>query len=186
MTRKGGRWRHSSISLHLAQPLVQGPTARAATAVRRTIPSPSRPCRPPPGREFVALSLGSRATAREPELWQRANDQLNAGQTGARRNNPEPELYLLRAGFIRCGYCGGAMCALRVRRACRRTCASNGPATAARAMGRCGRGSSTRSSGTRSRWCSRIRPGSASSSRSRRTTRTLDERIAEQQAACDD
>jgi site-specific DNA recombinase len=113
MTRKGGRWGHSSITCIMRNPLYKG---KSQTLRQQSVHDPvtqqTRVVRRP-ADQVVALSPEVAPPLVSPELWQRANDQLNAGQTGARRNNPHPELWLLRAGYVRCGYCGGVTSAAR-------------------------------------------------------------------------
>lgn len=42
-------------------------------------------------------------------LFERVQKRLEENQQAAARNNHEPHEYLLRGGFIKCGYCGGNM-----------------------------------------------------------------------------
>jgi site-specific DNA recombinase len=43
--------------------------------------------------------------------------QLRRNKEESTRNNSRPKLYLLRGGFVRCGYCGRSVCArLRTER----------------------------------------------------------------------
>jgi DNA invertase Pin-like site-specific DNA recombinase len=42
-------------------------------------------------------------------LFERVQARKKANQTGAPRNNQHPYDYLLRGGYIKCGYCGGVM-----------------------------------------------------------------------------
>src|SRR5215207_5828946 len=111
---RGERWRHSTIFAILANPTYKG----QPQALRYRIPSDEltrrRRVKSRPTEEWVALPSSIAPALVTPEVWQQANDQLKSNRTGARRRNPEPESYLLRAGFIRCGYCGGAMCSVRV------------------------------------------------------------------------
>ena len=43
------------------------------------------------------------------ELWETTNNILTNAKTRTTRNNSDPTRYLLRGGFIRCGYCGRAL-----------------------------------------------------------------------------
>jgi site-specific DNA recombinase len=113
MTRKGGRWGHSSVTCIMRNPLYKGePQTLRQQSVRDPVTQQTRVVRRP-ADQVVALSAEIAPPLVSPELWQRANDQLNAGRIGARRNNPAPELWLLRAGFVLCGYCGGVTSATR-------------------------------------------------------------------------
>ena len=113
-TSKGGRWHHSTVCAIVRNPVYEGrPVALRNVSVFDPMTRQTRVEQRPVG-EQVALPADVAPALVSPELWRRANNQLTAGQTGARRNNPEPERYLLRAGFIRCGYCGGALSASRV------------------------------------------------------------------------
>jgi len=42
-------------------------------------------------------------------LFERVQERKKANQKGARRNNQNPHNYLLRGGYIKCGYCGAVM-----------------------------------------------------------------------------
>ena len=42
-------------------------------------------------------------------LFERVQKRKQANQTGAPRNNQQPHNYLLRGGYIKCGYCGAVM-----------------------------------------------------------------------------
>ncbi len=42
-------------------------------------------------------------------LFERVQERKKANQKGAPRNNQHPEYYLLRGGYIKCGYCGAVM-----------------------------------------------------------------------------
>ena len=50
-------------------------------------------------------------------LFERVQKRKKANQTGAPRNNHHPDKYLLRGGYITCGYCGSIMRAASVERA---------------------------------------------------------------------
>ncbi len=50
-------------------------------------------------------------------LFERVQKRKQANQTGAPRNNHHPDKYLLRGGYITCGYCGSIMRAASVERA---------------------------------------------------------------------
>jgi hypothetical protein len=58
-----------------------------------------------PITEPMALN-GAAVALVSAELWQRANEQLDRNKRESRRNNPNPEDTLLRAGYAVCGYCG--------------------------------------------------------------------------------
>ncbi len=47
------------------------------------------------------------------EIWYAAQEKLAKAKQEAPRNNKEPEQTLLRAGYIRCGYCGRSMTTIR-------------------------------------------------------------------------
>ncbi len=47
------------------------------------------------------------------EIWYTAQEKLAIAKQEAARRNKEPEQTLLRAGYIRCGYCGRAMTVVR-------------------------------------------------------------------------
>ena len=42
-------------------------------------------------------------------LFERVQERKKANQKGARRNNQNPHNYVLRGGYIKCGYCGAVM-----------------------------------------------------------------------------
>lgn len=68
-------------------------------------------------RRFEPLELpeGTYPPIISEELYGRLLERSNANKAWARRANAEPELYLLRAGFVRCGYCKHPMVATKNR-----------------------------------------------------------------------
>lgn len=60
------------------------------------------------------------------ELWSAANAQLDRNKLEARRRMPNPENYLLRAGFVYCGECGFRMTVRDARRYPQYACLNGG------------------------------------------------------------
>ncbi len=61
------------------------------------------------------------------ELYQKVLERREANKADAIRANSEPEEYLLRAGFVRCGYCNRPMAALKHRQNYSYRCIKGGP-----------------------------------------------------------
>lgn len=60
-----------------------------------------------PAEEHVTLPEGTIPPIVSPELFAAVQGKLDRNKQEASRNNRDPETFLLRAGFVRCGYCGG-------------------------------------------------------------------------------
>lgn len=108
----GARWFQSTITQLVNNPIYKGEVralAHRARAEGEEVPYSER--------YDDATTLPS-SVVPEPlvsaELWNAVQQRLKQNRTEARRRNPRPDNYLLRAGFARCGYCG---CALTVKRA---------------------------------------------------------------------
>lgn len=112
---RGGRWCHSTICAIVKNAVYEGrPRALRFRSIYDPITHTTR-IEPQPVEDQVALPADVAPALVSHELFARANAQLTAGKTGSRRNNPEPERYLLRAGFVRCGSSGGAIASSRLR-----------------------------------------------------------------------
>ena len=70
-----------------------------------------------PEAEHVILPAGTIPALIDPETFAAAQDQLARNKREATRNTREPERFLLRGGFIACGYCGRALSARLVKQA---------------------------------------------------------------------
>ena len=60
-----------------------------------------------PIEEQILLPEGVVPAIIDDETFQAAQQQLEINKQEAARKNPHPEAYLLRSGFLICGYCGG-------------------------------------------------------------------------------
>jgi site-specific DNA recombinase len=112
-TTRKGRWHHSTISDIIQNTDHKGEHQALKTqSIHNPLTRKTEIKQRPPDQRVV-IPVPALVS---PDLWKRANDQLQRGRTGARRNNPTPELYLLRAGFVRCGYCSGVISGTRSSR----------------------------------------------------------------------
>lgn len=59
-----------------------------------------------PLEEHITLPEGTIPAIVTPELFAAVQEKLTRNKIEAARNNRDPETFLLRAGFILCGYCG--------------------------------------------------------------------------------
>ncbi|MDP9373493.1 MAG: recombinase family protein [Chloroflexota bacterium] len=59
--------------------------------------------------ERIQLPAGTIPPLISQEDFALVREQLERNKAAAARNNPRPEAFLLRAGFLRCGYCGKAI-----------------------------------------------------------------------------
>ncbi len=110
-TSKGGRqWYHTTLRAIIKNSIYKGEPESLKT-IHETVKGKRSPVRTRPENERVK---GTAPAIVSPEEWQAANDQLARNRREAVRESAEPELYLLRAGFIRCGYCGGPVTAGRI------------------------------------------------------------------------
>jgi site-specific DNA recombinase len=112
-TQKGGaRWHATTIRAIVRNPIYKG----EYQALRRQYEMEKgkrNSGKDRPESERVRIPDVAPALV-SPELWQAANDQLALNRTESRRPGIPRETYLLRAGFIRCGYCGGSIVADRM------------------------------------------------------------------------
>lgn len=104
----GQTWSGSVVQRILSNPIYKG----QYTALQRRWERPSRGqpyrCRPSTDDEVLVLPNVAPALVREEE-FDAVQSRFAINKQHAIRNNPHPERYLLRAGLVRCGYCGYAM-----------------------------------------------------------------------------
>lgn len=112
---RGKMWRHSSVISIVANPTYKGEPTALRYEFPRDWQTRERRTRMRSADERVKLPPEVAPALVSPDVWHRANEQVAANQTGARRTAAEPELYLLLAGFVRCGYCGCVASAMRAR-----------------------------------------------------------------------
>lgn len=96
-------WSMSTLRVILRNPTYKGQAQAYRFKLLRDeakIVVPLDPITEPMALHGAAVALVS------PELWQRANDQLDRNKQESRRHNLDPEATLLRAGYAVCGYCG--------------------------------------------------------------------------------
>jgi site-specific DNA recombinase len=110
---RGMHWRASSITSILQNPIYRGDAYALRFEGNRSERTRKRTMRNRPDEAWVRLPECVAPALVSPDVWRKANEQRVKGRAFSRKNNPEPELYLLRAGFIRCGYCGQTLTALR-------------------------------------------------------------------------
>jgi site-specific DNA recombinase len=67
-----------------------------------------------PVEEHVPLPEGTIPALVTADEYAAVAAMLATNKASAARNNPEPEAYLLRAGHVRCGYCGKTMSGVRM------------------------------------------------------------------------
>lgn len=111
---RGVRWRPNTVKAIVQNPLYKGQAvALRYESHRGTRDRSRRSMKSRPASEQVALPADVAPALVPAHIWQQANAQLAAAAANSFRRNPEPELYLLRAGHVFCGSCGSAMVALR-------------------------------------------------------------------------
>jgi site-specific DNA recombinase len=98
------RWSRRAITRLIADPIYKGEAQALKTRLERL----------PGGRKRQIPIDGTPVPDAAPALvdsatWSAANARLRTNKSEAARNQPDPEQYLLRAGFIRCGECGSPM-----------------------------------------------------------------------------
>jgi site-specific DNA recombinase len=103
-------WSYVSVRKVIQHPAYKGEAwaNRWQQCNRRTN---TKDVRPP--EEWIALPAGTIEPLVDAGVWQVANDRLERNRRESPRNNPIPERYLLRAGFVTCGLCGWAATAWR-------------------------------------------------------------------------
>lgn len=101
-------WSQSTIKELLSDPIYMGRPMGLRTA-RVIEPDGRKVSRRKALEDQVPLPNGTAPTLVEPWIWQAVQERLERNKVEAARNNPDPESALLRAGYIRCGHCGGAM-----------------------------------------------------------------------------
>lgn len=111
---RGVRWRPNTVKAIVQNPIYKGQAvALRYQSHRGTRDRSRRSMKSRPTSEQVALPADVAPALVPAHIWQQANAQLAAAHASSWRRNPEPELYLLRAGHVFCGSCGSAMVALR-------------------------------------------------------------------------
>lgn len=101
----GGRdWYRHTLSFLLSQP---GYTGQAeAFRVRWTQQDGRAMIEDAPAEQRVPLPAGTIPALVDAELFAAVRERLQRNRAEAARNCAEPERYLLRAGYVRCGACG--------------------------------------------------------------------------------
>lgn len=108
-TNKGGQfWYHRTLSFIIENPIYKG-QPEALKERYESVKGRREGMRRRPENERVKLPLGTAPALVSPEEWQAANDQIARNQTESKRRNSNPEAYLLRSGFLFCGYCGSPL-----------------------------------------------------------------------------
>jgi site-specific DNA recombinase len=114
-TGREAYWHLSSVANMLADEYVIG---KAAVFVHRTENKPGvkKLTKARPKEEWVYLPEGVVPPILVTEdgkpdiaLFERVQQRKGINKDSATRNNPNPESYLLRGGYVRCGYCGRGM-----------------------------------------------------------------------------
>jgi len=95
------RWSHSVIRTMLAHPGYKGDMVLNGTTATKKGTVQYRGKRDV--SEHIHLSIPPLVDA---ETWTAVQERLTRNRITATRNNQHPESFLLRAGFIVCGYCG--------------------------------------------------------------------------------
>jgi site-specific DNA recombinase len=104
----GQTWSASVVHRILSNPSYAGRYTALQTRWER--PSRGQPyrCRPSSNDELIVLPDVAPAIVSEEEFTA-AQGRFTLNKQHAVRNNPHPERYLLRTGYVRCGYCGYAL-----------------------------------------------------------------------------
>lgn len=100
-------WNDRTIVRIISDPRLTGRNAKAFAYQRRKTKQPLDP---------VDLPDGTYPAIIDEELHQRIVERRESNRAEAVRASKHPEEYLLRAGFVRCGYCRGPMFAIKHRK----------------------------------------------------------------------
>jgi site-specific DNA recombinase len=101
-------WSTSTLKTWIRNPLYKGePVLWRTQTVRHD--GGTRSMHQRPEADHIKLPAGVVPPIVSPELWQRANDQLDRNRAQSARRNKHASDYLLRAGFVVCPHCGRNM-----------------------------------------------------------------------------
>jgi site-specific DNA recombinase len=101
-------WRHSTVRQIVTHPGYTG-TAVAYRFRRSHGPGQRTHLHVRPVEEHVTLPEGTIPPLVDAHVAAAVAARLAYNKQTATRNNPDPEAFLLRAGFVACGYCGGSV-----------------------------------------------------------------------------
>ena len=114
----GMEWNSRSIVRLLADRRITGKGAKIFAYQRRKTNQPLEPVDLPDGTYPAIISE---------ELFDRIQERMEANRAEAVRASKQPEEYMLRAGFVRCGYCNKPMFAIKHRKNLIYRCSHNTP-----------------------------------------------------------
>jgi site-specific DNA recombinase len=97
-------WYHNVVRAMLHHPAYKGMAVGNHTMAKRVGGKQKRT--PKPADEHIHLPEGTIPAIVPTELWETVADRLTRNKAEATRNNQNAEAFLLRAGFVVCGYCG--------------------------------------------------------------------------------
>lgn len=104
-TANGGlRWSHSVIRTMLTHPAYKGVARTNHEARTKVGGKQKRSARPE--SEHILMPEGTIPPIVTADLWDTVQVRLERNRAEATRNNRDPESFLLRSGFVVCGYCG--------------------------------------------------------------------------------
>lgn len=103
----GMEWNPRSIVRLLSNPRITGKNAKIFAYQQRKTRQPLDPIDLPDGTYPAIISE---------ELFERIQQRRETNMAEAVRASRQPEEFLLRAGFVRCGYCNGPMFAIKHRK----------------------------------------------------------------------
>ncbi|MDQ2905778.1 MAG: recombinase family protein [Chloroflexota bacterium] len=102
----GQEWSHQTVVRLLSDPRITGKGAKIFAYQQRKTKQPLEPIDLPDGTYPAIISE---------ELFARIQQRREVNKADAIRASKEPEQYLLRAGFVRCGHCNKPMMAVKHR-----------------------------------------------------------------------
>lgn len=107
--RSGKKWRYVTVADILTDPMYMGLYAfdRRKAAIVKEHGKPRQTVERKPF-EHLTWVEGIVPQVVSWELWERANAWSEPNQQTSARRNKNPEAFLLRGGYVRCGYCGNA------------------------------------------------------------------------------
>lgn len=111
-TQTGNGWRHSAVRQILADRVYAGQAAAFRHAYART-PDGRVVARRRSDEEQIPLPAGVAPAIVDQETFEAVQDRLRLNKAHAVRRARNPEATLLRAGYVRCGYCGTSMAVRR-------------------------------------------------------------------------
>ena len=108
-------WLHCSVRWILTHPAYMGQAAAWRYVLTHDRQRNTTSSRPRPAEEHIPLPPGTVPALVDEATFAAVQERLAINKARASRNNKNPEGALLRAGFLRCAYCGRVMGAISLK-----------------------------------------------------------------------